>query len=66
MISPITSYRKTNGQSLEALAEALGVDKSTLWRWEAKAVPVSRLLDVERITGIPRSDLRPDIFGAAQ
>jgi transcriptional regulator with XRE-family HTH domain len=66
MQSPITHYRKANDQTLEALADVLGVDKSTIWRWERDKVPVDRLADVERATGIPRQSLRPDIFGDAQ
>ena len=66
MQSPITDYRKTNDQTLEALADVLGVDKSTIWRWERGRVPVDRLADVERATGIPRATLRPDVFGDAQ
>jgi len=31
-----------------------------VYRW--KHIPVRRLSDVERITGIPREELRPDIF----
>ena len=66
MIPVLTQYRRDNNLSLEALAVTLGVDKSTLWRWEAGAVPVGRLVDIERVTKIPRRRLRPDIFGDAQ
>jgi DNA-binding transcriptional regulator YdaS (Cro superfamily) len=66
MNSPITKYRRDTNRSLEALASEIGVDKSTLWRWEAGRVPVERLADVERVTSISRRDLRPDIFGDAQ
>lgn len=66
MSSILTQYRHQNNRSLEALAADLGVDKSTLWRWEAGQVPVGRLADIERVTKIPRRDLRPDIFGDAQ
>ena len=66
MQSPITHYRAANDQTLEALADVLGVDKSTIWRWERGKIPVDRLADVERATGIPRQSLRPDIFGDAQ
>jgi DNA-binding transcriptional regulator YdaS (Cro superfamily) len=33
----------------------------SLW----KRVPAGRVLDVERITGVSRHELRPDIFGEA-
>lgn len=45
------------------LANALGVDKSLVTRWAQKRVPVERVADVERVTGIPRQKLRPDVFG---
>lgn len=65
MTSVLTNHRKKSGKTLEELASTLGVDRVTLWRWETGRVPVSRLADVERITKIPRRDLRPDIFGDA-
>lgn len=66
MISPLTAYRTENGITVEALAETLGVDRTTVWRWEKGRVPVDRLTDVEKATSISRQALRPDIFGAAQ
>ena len=51
------------------LARLLEVDKSTISRWAEDGVPFHRILDVERVTGISRADLRPDLakmFGAAQ
>lgn len=65
MISPLTSYRAKNGISIETLASKLGVDRTTVWRWERGKVPVDRLADVEKATDISRHVLRPDIFGAA-
>lgn len=43
------------------LADELGISPSAISMW--KRVPVDRLNDIERITGIPREELRPDIFG---
>ena len=60
--SPLRSYRKAEKRSLESLAAEFGVHKTTLLRWEESGVPVDRLGDVERATGIPRQELRPDIF----
>jgi DNA-binding transcriptional regulator YdaS (Cro superfamily) len=42
-----------------ALAHKLGVTRQALSQWAV--VPVLRILDVERITGIPRHELRPDM-----
>ena len=65
MTDALTKYRQKTGLTLDALALHLRVDKSTLWRWETGKIPVYRLADVERVTQIPRRELRPDIFGEA-
>lgn len=47
------------------LAKAIGgLTPQAISQW--KRVPVDRVLDVERITGIPRHELRPDIYPAPQ
>jgi DNA-binding transcriptional regulator YdaS (Cro superfamily) len=40
-----------------------GVDKATVTRWAQNKVPAERVVELERLTGISRHDLRPDIFG---
>ena len=42
------------------LARDLGISRSAIAQW--KKVPAERVVDVERYTGIPREELRPDIF----
>ncbi len=42
------------------LAEALGITRSAVHQWSA--VPIERAADVERVTGISRERLRPDVF----
>ena len=42
------------------LAKALKITKGAVAQWDN--VPINRVLDVERITGIPRASLRPDFF----
>lgn len=68
MKSPLRRYREKVGQSLDDLAAAFRVDKSTISRWETgwTLVPVNRLAEIEKQTGIPREDLRPDVFESAQ
>ncbi|MGY5812025.1 Cro/CI family transcriptional regulator [Rhizobium sp. LEGMi198b] len=45
-----------------ALARAVGkVSSQAVSQW--KQVPVGRVLDVEKATGISRHELRPDVFG---
>lgn len=43
-----------------ALARKLKISRQAIWRWDS--IPIKRLLDVERASGIPREELRPDIF----
>jgi DNA-binding transcriptional regulator YdaS (Cro superfamily) len=42
------------------LARELEITPGAIYQW--KEVPAERLLDVERITGIPREKLRPDLY----
>lgn len=44
------------------LASLLGVSPQALSQW--KRVPPLRVLDVERVTGVPRHELRPDLYPA--
>lgn len=45
---------------LRPLATALGVSYQAVHKW--KRVPAERVLDVERLRGISRSTLRPDLY----
>ena len=42
------------------LARKLGVKRSAVYQWPK--CPVQRVLDVERLSGVPRHELRPDIY----
>ena len=61
---PITAYRSMMGLSLSRFAESVGVSRSYVCQWEtgARRVPAERAVQIERITGIPREQLRPDLF----
>jgi DNA-binding transcriptional regulator YdaS (Cro superfamily) len=65
MKSPLRQYLELNNSTVDKLAASLGVNRTTIWRWETGKVPVERLADIERLTKIPRQQLRPDIFGEA-
>jgi DNA-binding transcriptional regulator YdaS (Cro superfamily) len=46
-----------------ALARMIGVSHTAVLKW--RRVPAERVLQVERLTGVSRYDLRPDIYGPA-
>ena len=65
-----SDFRKNSGKTLDGVAEVFGVDRRTIIRWEkgSPPVPLKRLEEAEKITGIPRHKLRPDladIFGGS-
>lgn len=67
MKSALASFRKKQDLTLKALGEALGVDKSTVLRWERNGVSAERAVEIEKKLGgkVKRQELRPDIFGEA-
>jgi len=52
------AYEMAGG--FEALAARLGTHVNTIRYWAHKGVPLNRVLELERLTGIPREELRPD------
>ena len=45
------------------LAAAIGVSPQAVRKWEKEdKVPAERVLLIESITGVPRYELRPDIY----
>jgi DNA-binding transcriptional regulator YdaS (Cro superfamily) len=46
------------------LAKRLGVSYQSIQQW--KRIPAGKIAAVSMATGIPRHELRPDIFGEAQ
>lgn len=53
--------------SLTELANRVGVTVGAVWQWKrARRIPIERVFDVERVTGVPRSVLRPDFFAGPQ
>lgn len=62
MLIVITKAAEKAG-GLTKLADMLGVRHQTFYAW--KRVPAERVRDIERITGIPAHELRPDLFSKA-
>ncbi len=50
--------------TVSEMSKQLGISVQAIYKWEV--VPLNRVKDVERITGIPREELRPDFFGSKQ
>ncbi len=50
--------------SQNALAEMLGVRQSHISNWlnRDERVPAERVLSIEAATGVPRHELRPDLY----
>jgi len=59
MLIGMDRIRLTPGLQAE-LARALGITRGAVAKW--KQVPAERVLAVERLSGISRHDLRPDIY----
>lgn len=57
--SPVERAAAAAGNKSE-LARRLGVKVQSIQQW--KRIPAERVLDVERVTGIPRHELRPDLY----
>jgi DNA-binding transcriptional regulator YdaS (Cro superfamily) len=52
-------FRKVGTAS--EFAKAIGVTPQAISQWVK--VPIWKAAEVERVTGVPRSELRPDIWG---
>ncbi|PPQ16374.1 hypothetical protein CV770_26730 [Bradyrhizobium sp. AC87j1] len=46
---------------ITALAGALKINRQAIYQWSR--IPAERVIPVERISGISREELRPDLFG---
>ena len=53
-----------DNQTLEAAGKLLGISAVQMHRYETgeRRVPPTRVVEIESITGIPRTILRPDVF----
>jgi DNA-binding transcriptional regulator YdaS (Cro superfamily) len=52
----------SKGFKLAGIARELGVNKSAVTRWTQSRIPAERVSEIEKITGVPREVLRPDLW----
>lgn len=58
--SPLHKYLKAERGRLSKLAAALNITPGAINQW--KVVPADKLVAISRETGIPRQELRPDLY----
>ena len=49
--------------SISALARKLNIKRQAISQWDA--IPLERVIEIEKATGIPRQELRPDFWNEA-
>jgi DNA-binding transcriptional regulator YdaS (Cro superfamily) len=57
---PIVQRAITAAGGTASLAAGLGIKAPSIYNW--KRIPSERVLGVEKLTGIPRTELRPDLY----
>ena len=57
----LTKAIKIKGD-FRAFGRALGVSHQAVKKWTQSHIPAERVLAVEALTGVPREELRPDIY----
>lgn len=62
-MSELQSFLTKRG-AVSELARGLGITHGAIVQWRGR-VPASRVVEVERLTGIPRESLRPDLYRAS-
>ena len=58
----MTRLRSQRGL-LARVAAGLNLTRAAVGKWDR--IPAERVVEVERITGIPREELRPDLYRPA-
>ena len=60
MLLPVIQAAAERVGGIKPLAAKLGITPQAIYQWTE--IPLDRVADIERISSIPRSQLRPDIF----
>lgn len=56
-------FEENSDKTQKWLANEIGVKPPSVHEWTKKGVPLGRVKDVSELTGIPRSELAPELFG---
>jgi hypothetical protein len=59
-IDPALLRALQNAGGATAIARALGITPQAVGQW--RKVPAERVIELERVSGVPRHDLRPDLY----
>lgn len=59
-MNALRQYLENERGRISRLALELGINAAAVSQWDR--VPAERVLEVERITGVSRHDLRPDLY----
>lgn len=59
-MNPFREYLARRG-AIANLARGLGITHAAVRQWGDR-IPAERVVEVERLTGIPREALRPDLY----
>jgi len=54
------AIKKAGGRG--AVAKSLGVTVETVRQWIVRPIPAKRAIDLESLSGVHRSELRPDLW----
>jgi DNA-binding transcriptional regulator YdaS (Cro superfamily) len=60
MLTSIVQRMARHVGGLTVLGMLLGISRNAFYHW--KMVPAKRVLELEKLTGIPRHEMRPDLY----
>ncbi len=50
------------GTNQTGLAKKIGVTRQMLHKYKTFNIPATRVIQLEKVTGVPRERIRPDVF----
>lgn len=64
MLNPALKRAIEEAGGITALARLLGITRQTIsyWSHPGRKIPAGRIVEIERLTGVAREELRPDLY----